>query len=496
MIKNNSIFVEDVFKNGGRFSLIEEPRKFAAAFHQHWTLVLSIGFFFGWLLSFPLQGPLFLALTEGVNVSLPLLSTSFLLGLILGFAAGGITGYFSRRTLAWFALGAIPCCIVSWMISGITEEWWWLYFSIMGFFSGAAIICWGHQFVTSVRPDQRGHTFALAAVLANLVLYLIIALAGYQIGTGFLIRVCGILSLGMTVFILYRQGKKEVPHSPVNPAGEPGSLPAVIYNHRLVFPFVFAIYAVGGLMYAVVGRLSSPPSGWLSHYGLLPYIVLLFLAGFLADRVGRRINAMAGAIAVGIGFMALGLFTGSVQYVLAQTLLVGGYAFLDVFTWVFAADAAGGRKGPLFFSAVQTTNILAILTGILLGGNLGKLTEGSEILTVSLAGIFCFISLTFVIRIRDYNRTETAAAVNLTRSSLQSIVHRLGLTPRESEVTELLISGASTQEIQEKLVIAPDTLKSHLRNIYRKAGVRNRLEFTLAVMNGFKRTETGGGETR
>jgi DNA-binding CsgD family transcriptional regulator len=260
-------------------------------------------------------------------------------------------------------------------------------------------------------------------------------------------------------------------------------------NYWQLFPFIFTIYTVGGLMYAVVGSLSSPTSGLLSYYVLLPYIFLLFLAGFFADRIGRRINAIAGAIIIGIGFMAVGLLRGHLQFVAIQTLLVGGYAFLDVFTWVIPADASRGRKIPLMYSAVLGTNILAILAGVVLGEKIGHLAEGSEILTVSLAGIFSFLSLAFIIRLKETLQPIAPAVTNIPLESLESIVQRFGLTPRESDVVELLITGASTQEIRDKLVIAPDTLKRHLRNIYRKAGVRNRLEFTMAVMNKIDQTE-------
>jgi DNA-binding CsgD family transcriptional regulator len=135
-------------------------------------------------------------------------------------------------------------------------------------------------------------------------------------------------------------------------------------------------------------------------------------------------------------------------------------------------------------------NILAILVGVLLGERIDQLAEGSEILTVSLAGIFSFLSLVFIIRLRETQQPVPPAVTNMTPNSLEAIVQKFGLTPREADVVEILITGASTQEIRDKLVIAPDTLKRHLRNIYRKTGVRNRLEFTMAAMNMFDQPES------
>jgi DNA-binding CsgD family transcriptional regulator len=476
-------------KSTEKYSFTEEPQKFAVAFRQHWPLVLSVGFFFGWLLSFPMQGPLFSAIVQGRQVNPVFLTTMFLSGLILGFACAGIAGYFFRQKLQWFSLGAIPCAIISFFLNGIPAEYWLLLFALLGLFSGTAIISWMNAFAASVPLSQRGRTFVLAAVISNLILYLVTVLISHQLAFDRLLIITGLLPFAMLIFLVYgyRKTPLDMQSSPVEKnrahgAGHP--------NFWQLFPFIFAIYAVGGLMYAVVGSLASPPYGLLSYYGLLPYIILLFLAGLLADKVGRWINGIIGAIIVGIGFMSVGLFTGPLQFVVIQTLLIGGYAFLDVFTWVIAADASNGRKIPLAYGAVLGINILAILVGVLLGERIDQLAEGSEILTVSLAGIFSFLSLVFIIRLRETQQPVPPAVTNMTPNSLEAIVQKFGLTPREADVVEILITGASTQEIRDKLVIAPDTLKRHLRNIYRKTGVRNRLEFTMAAMNMFDQPES------
>jgi len=51
-----------------------------------------------------------------------------------------------------------------------------------------------------------------------------------------------------------------------------------------------------------------------------------------------------------------------------------------------------------------------------------------------------------------------------------------GLTRREQEVAALAIAGASAREIAERLVVGERTVETHLANIYRKLGVRSRVE--------------------
>ncbi len=50
----------------------------------------------------------------------------------------------------------------------------------------------------------------------------------------------------------------------------------------------------------------------------------------------------------------------------------------------------------------------------------------------------------------------------------------IGLTQRESEVLALLVAGHSNRGIAAKLVISEDTVKTHIRGLYRKLEVQDR----------------------
>jgi DNA-binding NarL/FixJ family response regulator len=51
---------------------------------------------------------------------------------------------------------------------------------------------------------------------------------------------------------------------------------------------------------------------------------------------------------------------------------------------------------------------------------------------------------------------------------------RQGLTQRESEIMSYMVTGLSNRGIANKLVIGDETVKSHLRSIYRKLAVSDR----------------------
>lgn len=58
---------------------------------------------------------------------------------------------------------------------------------------------------------------------------------------------------------------------------------------------------------------------------------------------------------------------------------------------------------------------------------------------------------------------------------------RAALSPRESEVHELLAQGLTNEEIAKQLYISLSTTKVHVKHIYDKLGVRSRLEAARAL---------------
>ncbi len=59
------------------------------------------------------------------------------------------------------------------------------------------------------------------------------------------------------------------------------------------------------------------------------------------------------------------------------------------------------------------------------------------------------------------------------------IEEKTALTPREIEILTLISMGSTNDEIAEQMYISPNTVKTHLYNIFKKINVPNRLQAAL-----------------
>ncbi len=81
--------------------------------------------------------------------------------------------------------------------------------------------------------------------------------------------------------------------------------------------------------------------------------------------------------------------------------------------------------------------------------------------------------------VHDYTRlSQKVAQINepLEEEKMET------LTPREQEILQHLVKGLTNKEISSATNLAVDTVKTHLRNIFRKFGVKNRTQAITRAM--------------
>jgi DNA-binding CsgD family transcriptional regulator len=69
------------------------------------------------------------------------------------------------------------------------------------------------------------------------------------------------------------------------------------------------------------------------------------------------------------------------------------------------------------------------------------------------------------------------------KTDLDSFFEKYGISKREGEIIGLIIKGHSNREIEDKLFISLETVKKHIYNIYKKTGVKNRLQLNYLIRN-------------
>lgn len=66
---------------------------------------------------------------------------------------------------------------------------------------------------------------------------------------------------------------------------------------------------------------------------------------------------------------------------------------------------------------------------------------------------------------------------------IRQAVSRLGLSPRETELTELVCRGIDTGTVCDLLDVTEATVRTHLRRIFADLGIGNRSQLVARVMD-------------
>ena len=89
-----------------------------------------------------------------------------------------------------------------------------------------------------------------------------------------------------------------------------------------------------------------------------------------------------------------------------------------------------------------------------------------------LAFMVLVVYLYFFINRHYFRNYEFAKPADVSKSKK---LHEL-LSPRELEIVKLLVEGKTNNEIGQLLFISPNTVKTHVKNLYEKLKVSNRIQ--------------------
>ena len=521
---------------------------YRGVFKRQGLLYILLGLFFAWLLSFPLLGPSLYAFAESKGMDATGAGTTFALFHGLGLIGYGILGrrhlidVSQRRSgkegmrltdnitgedaidILVMGLSCLVCLGLTVAFVHVPYRVWSYLAPALGLVSGAFVITCASRIAVATTQHERGRAFALPMAIANIGLYIHTA---FPIHPGwFFAMFLSSIWLLISLFTLYLYGNQ---FSSI-PAGSKSAMKKPEYAQGLQPKRLFLSLAVliaatsiiGGFAHQVILPSLTLPGDLDRFYDVLPYILMCFLGGWIADSFGRRPLAAYGFVFLGLSMPAISLLRGTLGYLVSQTLIQSAYACIDVFLWVSLADLAPqdqvssyyglglGLNACLIFAGMFIverflpigeagfSNISLVATMVLFFGVMG-LVRLEETLTHDEAvfrGIYtiktdiskgkpaieppgAFRSLSSTTGLLSKARSHRVEAA-IDHYVLNLMASEYSLTRRELEVVVLLLKGMTNDEIRERLCISEGTLKTHIRHIFQKLDVSNRKELLVS----------------
>lgn len=289
---------------------------------------------------------------------------------------------------------------------------------------------------------------------------------------------CRPLALDMLAVI-----KKAVPAAETSITQPASYLP---FAHVLfVAIFIFRIAYGFALTF---GSIDGNPQQ--TFFGLIPVAILLVMA-LLPSVPKADVLYQAAALFVVGGFLAVVVLVGRAAgaMTLANGFLYAGSECFDALMWFVLASI--GARNKVNALAVFAWGRAASSAGLLCGATVGHAVNVvPDALTVSVGisvVLFLFVAMNLTVlkpfgfqaTIDGVQSVEPVAAPPISAGLPEksaAVATRCRLTPRETELLELLAHGRNGPFIQEKLVLSRNTVKTHVANIYSKLGVHSQQE--------------------
>jgi DNA-binding CsgD family transcriptional regulator len=260
-------------------------------------------------------------------------------------------------------------------------------------------------------------------------------------------------------------------------------------------------HALVQIMQFILGTAFLPPASWepLAFVtgpvvSLLLAASLYFLVLFAVQLAGRRLPRMFpflyGALWSGL-LLVFALNAGGGPSGPNRTFLV----FYNISFFVLKTGVVFGVIGYLLFAArnlddvKEKRSLRGLVWTYLAGFLLFQMSVGGQVPLRLLPGHDYFLALIQIgyhfpvlAALGFYARRRAAARANVLHpAAAPGGLLESGLSPRETEIIGLVMRGFSNKEVEHVLFISVETVKKHLSSIYRKLGVKNRLQLSLLI---------------
>ncbi len=126
-------------------------------------------------------------------------------------------------------------------------------------------------------------------------------------------------------------------------------------------------------------------------------VLLVLLAGALADRLGRRPLLMAAGLIASTGTILLVTFQGATVLFLAVGLIAGGAGIFASASWALATDLVPKKEGALYLGVANIATVVGSIGGRLGGPLIDGLNQITQTSTIGYLVIFAIAALFFAV---------------------------------------------------------------------------------------------------
>ena len=439
-----------------------------------WKYILPMSFFTAWLWSYPLFGHLqgLFLYDESVFFKWNLL---FLLGLSMGFFSCAFKSFdkLSKIHIFIITFASLAFIFLSSRISYDNSQFinniGFFSTFLMGISSSIYIVKWSSKLVL-INKDTIGSNMGMMMLVASFLYSILLVLGenilAFYISFAFLIIPSfNFQSCSKKNYIIKNQAEKNT-----------------TLKYRILkfwFPFIlillsFYVFSTILLNYIFPSVRVDAPIIYI--IASLTYGFVALLGGLYIDKFKRLERIILyGIVILGV-FYFISPILESLPFI--SIGLEISYALIDLFIWVGMAYASitFNYNAVRCFGFGLGMNILFVLLGFLINDMLSDGAGSYDFYSIALlVGLMMLVSVFPALSMRNINILKKEAS----KGYGKVIEIPENLTPREKQVFKLLMTEMKNDDIQEKLSISKNTLKTHIRNVYAKSGVKSRYELVV-----------------
>ncbi|MGE5495014.1 MAG: response regulator transcription factor [Burkholderiales bacterium] len=446
-------------------------------------------------MSIPYEGQLLYALAENFRLKgSEMLDIS--LGMqIIGLVLGGIfirTIKAARNILKY----ALPVCVlgtVTFFFPSYTV--WMISLIVCSTLAGVCITASGQFIRICITYENRFRTAALMLInisVLKMVINNIALLISVQAAAAFTMIV-----LAAAWLLTVKAGFKDSKTSE-RQFNKKSGIKALV----LLFLFIAIISIDFGIMTQVVNP-KYDSSAFSSWYWLLPYVGAATIMMRLRNSEDRGTMLYVAVGLIGLGFLlSLTLDYSVISFLIVNTVMMGAWAISDVFWWSILVEMLEMVKNHAVILSVGFSGVMiGVLAGKLIAGN--DLTISNTSLSIVTMAVICItlIILPMLQKLLSMmikkNSEDITSELNTERgdagsqespraywddSMLNFPKDADALTEREKQIAALLLKGRTYKLIAQELFLSENTVKTHVKNIYSKLGIKRKSELFNFIM--------------